>query len=119
MSPPPESASAPDRLPKSLRLTVTHHERGAVILTAQGDDDLESAEHLREQALQLLSRRPPLLVIRLEQVAFLDSQGLATVLTIKRQADQLGTAPLSGHLRQGPATAFRVTGPDSLFEIFP
>jgi anti-sigma B factor antagonist len=100
-----------------LALSVRRQD-GYTVVTASGEVDIASAPGLREQLLGLLLPGASRIVIDLSGVTFCDASGLAVLVGVSRRADLLdgilrlvAPAPLI-------ATALRLTGLDSRFEIF-
>ncbi len=73
-------------------LTVeVRHERGCTVVTAAGEIDIASVTALRERLFEAATSGTPL-VIDLNQVSFIDSVGLATLVgTAKRAAANGGS----------------------------
>jgi anti-sigma B factor antagonist len=67
-------------------LTIeVRHERGCAIVTAAGEIDISTVTPLRERLFEVAASGAPL-VVDLEQVSFIDSVGLATLVGAAKRA---------------------------------
>ena len=90
---------------KPLELRIDHdHEAPRLVLS--GELDLASAEELEGELKQLEAAEPPLLVLDLRELEFMDSTGLRTVVTADARARE-----------QGRRLAI-VRGPDAVDRVF-
>jgi anti-sigma B factor antagonist len=91
---------------------------GIEVIALQGRFDVNVASTVRKRIDDITSKKPALLVVNLEEVNFLDSTGLATLVQGQKQAQALnGKMNLCG-LRQSVRIIFELTRLDSFFEIF-
>jgi anti-sigma B factor antagonist len=102
-----------------IDVATSHDPSGAIIVAISGEIDLKNGTQLRELLLRLVADQPPMLVISLELVTFLDSTGLATLVATNRQARELDvevrvTAPAAG-----PRRVLDISGLDNAFAIYP
>jgi anti-sigma B factor antagonist len=71
-------------------LTVkVRHEQGCAIVTAAGEIDISTVTPLRERLFEVAASGAPL-VVDLEQVSFIDSVGLATLVGAAKRAEAHG-----------------------------
>jgi anti-sigma B factor antagonist len=67
-------------------LTIeVRHEQGCAIVTAAGEIDISTVIPLRERLFEMATSGAPL-VVDLEQVSFIDSVGLATLVDAAKRA---------------------------------
>lgn len=100
----PESSPAPHVAP--FRVDV-HPERARVRVEPIGEVDLATADILREQLRELRESGFHEVVLDLRRVTFLDSTGIALILTEDRHAREAG---LVFTLISGPPAVQRVLG---------
>ena len=94
-------------------LTIeVRHEQGCAIVTAAGEIDISTVTPLRERLFEMAASGAPL-VVDLEQVSFIDSVGLATLVGAAKRAAAHGGSlqvacalpkirQLGGNYRAGP-----------------
>ncbi len=110
--------SARDPEPR-LDINAVTDASGNLVVTVVGDVNLVSAPDLRERLLWLLRSRPPLLLIRMDQVSFLDSTGLSALVAVHRRADLLGVDVRLVAPAHSPDRVLHLTGMDTVFAIHP
>ena len=98
-------------------LTIeVRHEQGCAILTVAGEIDISTVIPLRERLFEIATSGAPL-VVDLEQVSFIDSVGLATLVGAAKRADAHGgslqVVCTSGRTRR----PFRLTGLDQVVPL--
>jgi anti-anti-sigma factor len=101
-----------EAVPEPLRIEVRPH-RETIVVAAEGELDLGSADQLRTQLLELLGAGFQRVVLDLRGVSFVDSTGLRTILDA--EAASRGTG-VEFSLVPGPAPVQRVftlTGTDA------
>ena len=100
------------------RLTYESHEdNGMVRLALDGEFDLSNASQVEDVLKEIESRQPPLVVLDLRELTFMDSTGLRVMVSADARArdDSRRLA-----IVQGPETVhrvFRITGLDDHLEI--
>ena len=73
-------------------LTIeVRHEQGCAILSAAGEIDISTVIPLRERLFEVAVSGAPL-VVDLEQVSFIDSVGLATLVGAAKRAEAHGSS---------------------------
>jgi anti-sigma B factor antagonist len=93
-------------------LTIeARHERGYPIVTVVGEIDIATAPRLRERLFELAARGRPL-VADLDQVRFIDSAGLATLVGAAKQAAAHGGSLHVVCAQPNVRQLFRLTGLD-------
>ena len=89
-----------------LELTAEQAGRGTVRLALTGELDISSAAKLDQELARLEASAPPLIVLDLRTLEFMDSTGLRTVVTADARARE-----------QGRRLAI-VRGPDAVHRVF-
>ena len=74
---------------KPLELRIEHHRQSPRIVVV-GELDLASAGELEGRIRELESSRPPMIVLDLRELEFMDSTGLRTVLAADARARDRG-----------------------------
>ena len=100
---------------------IQHVERSehATVLRLAGDVDLSSSPELRQGLRQVIKRRAAVVVVNLEQVGYMDSSGLATLVeALKRMSEYGGKLRLVG-LSDRVRAVFEISQLDKIFEILP
>lgn len=90
----------------------------AFVAIPDGEVDVASAPRLRDELLNALNDRPPLLVVDLSQVTFLDSTGLAALVAVYRRATEIGTAFALAAPTRIAGKVLSITGLDRAWPIF-
>ena len=89
-----------------LELTAEQDDRGTVRVALTGELDISSAAQLDQELAKLEASAPPLIVLDLRTLEFMDSTGLRTVVTADARARE-----------QGRRLAI-VRGPDAVDRVF-
>jgi anti-anti-sigma factor len=101
---------------KPLELRIEHdHEAPRLVLS--GELDLASAEELEGELKQLESAEPPLLVLDLRELEFMDSTGLRTVIAADARARDRGGRLMVVRARDEVDRVFRLTRMDQHLEL--
>jgi anti-sigma B factor antagonist len=89
----------------------------AAVLHLEGELDLASVPSLERELKALEDERPPLLVVDLRELAFIDSSGLRLLLVAAERAEQEGRRFVV--VRGSPELnrIFEITGADRQLEI--
>ena len=99
-----------------LELRIEHdHEAPRVVLS--GELDLASAEELEGELKQLEAAEPPLLVLDLRELEFMDSTGLRTVIAADARARDRGGRLVVVRARDEVDRVFRLTRMDQHLEL--
>ena len=101
---------------KPLELRI-EHDQGAPRLVVSGELDLASAEVLTSQMKQLESTEPPLLVLDLRELDFMDSTGLRTVIAADNRAKDRGARLVIVRASEEVNRVFRLTRMDEHLEL--
>jgi anti-anti-sigma factor len=89
-----------------LELTSEQDERGAVRVVLTGELDISSAAQLDEELAKLEPPAPPVIVLDLRSLEFLDSTGLRTIVAADARAREQGRRLVI------------VRGPDAVHRVF-
>jgi anti-sigma B factor antagonist len=104
---------SPSEIIKEVR-----HEGQAVILVLAGEIDMKCSVKLRDKFLELLKGKPPVLVVNMAQVEFMDSSGLGTLVEALRWSRRNdGQLKLAG-LSQAVRNIFEISRLDSVFQVY-
>ncbi|MBD3308732.1 anti-sigma factor antagonist [candidate division KSB3 bacterium] len=91
----------------------------AFIIEISGEVDLYSSPLVREKVLQTIQRqRPPLLLIELSQVTYMDSSGIATLVEGLQLSKDTQTRFLLVGLSQAVLEVFQLVRLERVFEIY-
>ena len=94
-------------------------EGGVVLVRLNGRLDATTSPEVRETLQTLLEQDQPKIIIDLKDVPFIDSSGLASLVSGLRMArEKEGTIALSG-IQPQAQTVFRLTMLDRIFPIHP
>ncbi|HEV7461528.1 MAG TPA: STAS domain-containing protein [Solirubrobacteraceae bacterium] len=89
-----------------LEVTADQGDRGTVRLTLTGELDISSAPQLDEELAKVEAASPPIVVLDLRSLEFMDSTGLRTIVTADARARE-----------EGRRLAI-VRGPDAVHRVF-
>ena len=102
---------------KNIDLSLGHDGKNLYALF-KGEIDHHTAQHIRgEIDKQLYRFRPPLLVMDMGQVGFMDSSGIAVVINALRCMAKLEGKLMLSDLGTQPMKVFRASGIDKLVDI--
>ncbi|EGG49703.1 anti-anti-sigma factor BldG [Streptomyces griseoaurantiacus M045] len=103
-----------DALDPSIRLTG---DRTAVVAVV-GDVDLHTASALRTRAQAVLDRGAPHLVLDMEQVDFVDSTGLTTLIVLLQAAQAAGGSLRVARIPERLVRMVTITGVSQLIPMY-
>jgi anti-sigma B factor antagonist len=89
----------------------------ATTLAVTGEVDLSTAGELAEAGVAALAAGAAVVIVDLSGVTFLDSTGLAALVTINNQARNGGATLIIARPRARVRHLFRITGLDMAFTI--
>jgi anti-sigma B factor antagonist len=102
------------------RFRIAVGDDGTVTLHASGEIDFQSADFLATVLLAaLMEHRPQRAVVDLGDVQFIDSQGLAALVSCHRDATDAGIELTVANVRPLAARPLRITGVGTLFAVTP
>ena len=100
-----------------MKIELTSHSSNIVIVIS-GEIDMHSSPELRARLLELIDKKPPVLLIDFTSVSYIDSSGIATfVEALKHMKSYGGKLHLCG-LPAGIREIFGFSKLDKVFEIF-
>jgi len=91
---------------------------GVIILDLAGDVDLHCATGLRSRLIEIMNEKPPLAVINLSRVDFMDSSGLATLIEALQLSRRFGGQLRLAGIRERVRSIFEIARLDTIFQIF-
>lgn len=90
---------------------------GFVVVTIEGEVDLNSSPQMRKAFTELIDRKTSKVVVDFSKVAYIDSSGLATLIEmmqrLKKNQGQMHLVQMSPKIR----SIFEITRLDKLFSI--
>jgi anti-sigma B factor antagonist len=93
-------------------------ERGVCLISARGEFDAATTPEFREKLEGLITDGKPKVIIDLNEVGFIDSSGLATLVHAFKHARATGgTLALAG-LKPAVRKVFELTRLDKAFDIY-
>ena len=94
------------------------HRGQAVVVALAGEIDMDTSAAVRNRILGLLRDHPPLLVVDMTAVEFMDSSGLGTLVEAlrwsRRNGGQLKLVGLADNVR----SVFEIARLETVFEIY-
>jgi anti-anti-sigma factor len=101
-----------------MDITVVEHDTGAVVIAPQGMIDAHSAPEVRSRIDQVLDGGASRLVLNLQEVPFLDSAGLAILVSTHKRAKEVdGKVVLIWPRDEAVQRILRLTRFDKVFRI--
>ena len=89
-----------------------------VVLVLAGEIDMKCSVKLRDKLLALLKDKPPVLVVNMAQVEFMDSSGLGTLVEALRWSRRNGGQFKLAELAQSVRSIFEISRLDSVFDVY-
>jgi anti-sigma B factor antagonist len=89
----------------------------ATTLVVAGEVDLANAHELAQAGLAALADGATTVTVDMRDVTFLDSTGLAALVTINNQAQQDGASLIVSHVTPRISHLLAVTGLDRIFTV--
>lgn len=102
-----------------VHLDVGDGADGAVVLVVGGEVDLLTAPLMTEAVTAAITRRPPVVVIDLAEVTFLDSSGLSILAGAHTSAPDGSQVRVVAPADGMPYRAMHLTGLDEILAVFP
>ena len=94
------------------------HEGQAVVLELAGEIDMHHSMKLRDKFMELLRDKPPVLVVNLAQVEFMDSSGVATLVEALKRCHRIGCKLKLVGLVERVQNVFEICRLESMFQIY-
>ena len=99
-------------------LDITRHDRdGTAIVRPVGEIDLSRAPSLRQFMTETLSDQPPVAVVDLTDVPYMDSSGVATLVEAMQHARRYGGKLILCGLQDKVRSIFEIARLDMVFTI--
>ena len=92
---------------------------GIVLVTPVGDVDLSSSRELQDQIRIALDAQPARVVVNLEQVPYMDSSGVATLVEAMQIARKQSTRLVLCAMQDKVRSIFEIARLDRVFTIVP
>ncbi|MCK4660051.1 MAG: STAS domain-containing protein [Phycisphaerae bacterium] len=89
----------------------------AVIVETQGEIDLRHSPQFHKALVKLCEERPPILVIHLGKVAYMDSSGVGTLVEVFRRVKDYGGRLVLVAPSERVRSVFEITRLDQFFTI--
>lgn len=101
----------------TLHLTVQHPRPGLAVATVVGEVDMHTALTLHSEALEIIQRGHPRLVLDLAQVGFCDSAGLSALIRLWHAAQAAGGLLSLAAVPDRLMRMLSMTGVDALLPV--
>jgi len=92
---------------------------GQPVIKLEGEVDLSSSPHLREEIQRQLKKEPSFLVIELSRVEYMDSSGVATLVEALKKLGRFGGKLRLVNPTEAVSQVLHFVHLDKVFEIFP
>ncbi|MCP4592533.1 MAG: STAS domain-containing protein [bacterium] len=89
----------------------------AVIVAAQGEIDLRCSPDFHRALAKVSEERPPILIVNLGEVTYMDSSGVGTLVEIFRRTKEYGGHMVLVGLTERVLSVFEITKLDRFFTI--
>ena len=90
----------------------------AIIMELTGDVDLHQAAALRNNILEIMQQKPPVTIINLSEVPFMDSSGLATLVEALQLSRRFGGKLKLVGIHKRVRSIFEIARLDTIFELY-
>ncbi len=90
---------------------------GSALVTVRGDFDLQVAERVTNELIEVESRGPELLVIDLSDLSFLDSSGMGVIAAAQGRAAEAGRRLVVVKPSAPVKSAFQLSGLEDVLEM--
>jgi anti-sigma B factor antagonist len=102
-----------------MELEISSESNGSkCTITLDGEVDVYTAPHLKEELVALIQNGCSHVVVDLEGVGFIDSSGLGVLVSALRRAREKDGSVRIVCTRESILKIFRITGLDKVFPIF-
>ncbi|GGM75954.1 anti-sigma factor antagonist [Thermopolyspora flexuosa] len=91
----------------------------AAVVAVEGELDLFTAPHLREEVRDAIKKDGPTLVLDLSELSFMDSSGLSVLIEAWRLATSEGGCVSLANPQPPVARILRTTGLDRRIKVYP
>lgn len=105
-------------MPDSDSIVEVHTpQTGVVVITPRSDVDLSRSPELRNALREANDRKPDRLIVDLEQVGYMDSSGLATLVEAMRTSKSSGSPLILANMNKKVLAIFEIARLDQFFTI--
>lgn len=94
------------------------HDKNAAVISVSGDVDLYSSPEMRKAIASLSKKRVPLMVVNLEDVDYMDSSGIATLVEGLQLTCKYNGSFRIACLKPAVWEVFELARLDRVFEIY-
>lgn len=101
------------------RITISNHSYDITKIIFSGRMDADSREYIKANLHQALSGNARTIVLDLKSVPFIDSSGLAALVSGLKQARESKKNIVLTHLSKQAQMVFNLTMLDKVFSIYP
>ena len=102
--------------PQELQINVDRRD-GASVLTPIGEIDLGRSPTLRKELGAVIAEKPPVLVVNLAEVPYMDSSGVATLVEALQQCRAANLSLLLCAMQDRVRSIFEIARLDMVFTI--
>lgn len=88
------------------------------ILSIAGEVDMYSSPEARKVILELVKKKMSLIIVELDQVSYMDSSGVATLIEGLQMCNVYGGSLIIVGLRDNVREVFELTRLDKIFKIY-
>ncbi len=88
------------------------------VVDVAGDVDLGRSPQFQHALLSLLDEKPKRIIVNLQDVPYMDSSGVASLVKLLSKARKIGTTISLVALSNRVRSIFEITRLDGIFEIF-
>jgi anti-sigma B factor antagonist len=99
-------------------IRAVRQEGQAVVLELSGEIDMQCSVKLRNKFIELLKDKPPVLVVNMTKVEFMDSSGLGTLVEALKWCRQNGSQLKLAGLTQAVRNVFEISRLETIFQIY-
>ena len=94
------------------------YEGKAVVLELGGEIDMKSSTNVKEQFQKIFRDKPPVIVVDMKEVKFMDSSGLATLVGVLKWCRLNSSELRLAGLTEGVRSIFDITRLESIFQFY-
>ena len=98
-------------------IQISHQDQVALVKVS-GEIDLHRSPALHDQLIELCRGKPPLLVIDLEGVDYMDSSGVGTLVHAYRLVKDYGGRMMLASMKSRVRSVFEISRLDRYFQIY-
>jgi anti-sigma B factor antagonist len=103
--------------PQSVIRGVKHEDR-AVVLELGGEIDMKCSAKVKNEFKKIFRDKPPVIVVDMTEVKFMDSSGLATLVGVLKWCRLNGSELRLAGLAKGVRSIFDICRLESIFQIY-